>query len=506
MLLKSLSPLQQSGSEIQHTEPEILINDVQNLDISASEGSDSAVSSDSDSPQTQLNSIAEQDEDGPNDLSHLTGSPYVLYTSNNESLLPANKCLAVYKVMLPQDLIVQEPVKALENVNKDGHSVILMIGGGHFAGAIIAHKRPKNGIPTVLESKSFHRYTTRRKQGGAQSASDSARGKANSAGSSLRRYNEAALEKEVREQLQAWSSLIKSADHLFVRATGRINRAVLMNYDKAPILSSDKRIRPIPFTTKRATSMEVRRVWQGLTTANVIDIPTPKPEKKRSREKIASSATQKKEASPPPPLLSPEELDTEEIISLIKKGRTPRVISFYKQHKLDPNFAFEPKNRFNSQPNALFCAAANQQHHLVQMLLTTLQCDPTIENDSGMTAAQLVPADSSTSYAFRIARMLLGEEKWNWEAAGVGSPMTRDEVNQISSLKEETERNERKKEEERLLKESQKRADTSHTQKLNVATKLSQDAQLREMSPELRAKLERERRARAAEARFTNRT
>ncbi len=49
---------------------------------------------------------------------------------------------------------------------------------------------------TVVGHKTFHRYTVRAKQGTMQSSKDSHSGghKPKSAGASLRRYNEAALE------------------------------------------------------------------------------------------------------------------------------------------------------------------------------------------------------------------------------------------------------------------------------------------------------------------------
>ncbi len=64
---------------------------------------------------------------------------------------------------------------------------VLMCSGGHFAGAVF------DGEQAVV-SKTFHRYTTRRKQGGAQSANDQAKGKARSGGAMIRRYNERALQ------------------------------------------------------------------------------------------------------------------------------------------------------------------------------------------------------------------------------------------------------------------------------------------------------------------------
>jgi hypothetical protein len=78
--------------------------------------------------------------------------------------------------------------KSLDRLLHDGFSwVILMIASGHFAGGVFDEKG------NLKVSKTFHRYTTRRKQGGAQSGKDNTGKMAKSAGSTLRRYNELAL-------------------------------------------------------------------------------------------------------------------------------------------------------------------------------------------------------------------------------------------------------------------------------------------------------------------------
>lgn len=65
---------------------------------------------------------------------------------------------------------------------------ILMLSGGHFAGAIFNENQP-------LVHKTFHCYTVRQGQGGSQTSRDnkSATSHPKSAGASLRRYNEQAL-------------------------------------------------------------------------------------------------------------------------------------------------------------------------------------------------------------------------------------------------------------------------------------------------------------------------
>lgn len=136
---------------------------------------------------------------------------------------------------------------------------LMMLGGGHFA-AIIAslvpkiqknHQSQEERTVDIIASKTFHRYTTRRKQGGAQSANDAAKGKAYSAGSALRRYNESALQNEIRELLGSWKNELDTCEFIFIRATGTSNRRTLFGYEGAVLRSKDARIRGFPFTTRR---------------------------------------------------------------------------------------------------------------------------------------------------------------------------------------------------------------------------------------------------------------
>ena len=142
---------------------------------------------------------------------------------------------------------------------------LMMIGGGHFAAIITSiipkiiknHQGQEERQVDVLASKSFHRYTTRKKQGGSQSTNDAAKGNAHSAGSSLRRYNEAALQKEVRELLASWKVELGQCEFIFIRATGTANRKILFGYEGAVLKSNDRRIRGFPFTTRRPVHSRV---------------------------------------------------------------------------------------------------------------------------------------------------------------------------------------------------------------------------------------------------------
>lgn len=84
------------------------------------------------------------------------------------------------------DIVLQQQLQTLSNSVK---WCVLMLGGGHFAGAIF-----QNDV--ALLHKTFHCYTVRAGQGGGQSGRDNKSGGSSqpkSAGASLRRYNEQAL-------------------------------------------------------------------------------------------------------------------------------------------------------------------------------------------------------------------------------------------------------------------------------------------------------------------------
>ncbi|TQS31957.1 hypothetical protein Golomagni_07745, partial [Golovinomyces magnicellulatus] len=210
-------------------------------------------------------------------------------------LLPANNYFGVYRGLFTgeqqrnPDVVEELKKKQLEAITipkptadgklpeiayKGPHIFLCMIGGGHFAAMVVAlppraskhGSTPMNREATVLAHKTFHRYTTRRKQGGSQSANDNSKGAAHSAGSTLRRYNEQALVDDIRALLQGWKGLLDTSELLYVRATGMTNRRTLFGpYDGQVLKHNDTRLRAFPFTTRRATQNELMRSFIELT-------------------------------------------------------------------------------------------------------------------------------------------------------------------------------------------------------------------------------------------------
>uniref|UniRef100_A0A8C3T278 VLRF1 domain-containing protein n=1 Tax=Chelydra serpentina TaxID=8475 RepID=A0A8C3T278_CHESE len=124
--------------------------------------------------------------------------------------------------------------------------------------------------PEVLDHKTFHRYTVRARRGTGQGLRD-AQGQAampRSAGASLRRYNEAALLKDIQDLLAGWAQHLQAAQRIFLRAP-RANRALLFGGRSPPLHKGDPRVCNIPFSTRRATFREVLRVHAALATLQV---------------------------------------------------------------------------------------------------------------------------------------------------------------------------------------------------------------------------------------------
>ncbi|XP_024142335.1 ankyrin repeat and zinc finger domain-containing protein 1 [Oryzias melastigma] len=205
----------------------------------------------------------------------------------------AGEYLSVYRCVL-QGKIEDEndAVSSLRAINKGTVWVILMTGGGHFAGAVFEGQK-------VLQHKTFHRYTVRAKRGTAQGLRDSQnRSHApKSAGAALRRYNEAALVKDIQDLLLTWAEHINKASAIFVRVPSYI-RSIFFGGRAAPLDKKDPRIRTLPFATRRATFREVQRVHEMLSTVHVYGRDTDitvvlSPSKKTWKSKVKSTVEEK---------------------------------------------------------------------------------------------------------------------------------------------------------------------------------------------------------------------
>ncbi|KAM8857093.1 tRNA endonuclease ANKZF1 isoform 1-T1 [Synchiropus picturatus] len=257
--------------------------------ISGSESDTEEDESDGDDERGVSRDVA-AGEDTP-DASVLSGRPSskVIFLNSAGQYISVLRCILHRKPEGEQDL-----VSSLRSITKNSVWIVLMTGGGHFAAAVFQGKE-------VIQHKTFHRYTVRAKRGTAQSVKDSqSRSHApKSVGAALRRYNEAALVKDIQDLLASWSTHLNQASAIFIRAPS-YNKNIFFGGRTAPLDRKDSRVRSIPFATRRATFREVRRAHDLLSSVQVYgkdtDLSTicsaPKKEKKKTLKATITDMTE----------------------------------------------------------------------------------------------------------------------------------------------------------------------------------------------------------------------
>lgn len=224
-------------------------------DISSISGSDS------DSEDEDLgDEVAPEEKDSAldTDQSPCRRSTKIVFQNMQGQYLSLYRCVLQSKRDNEEDL-----VSSLLKISNNTIWVILMTGGGHFAGAVFKGKE-------ILQHKTFHRYTVRAKRGTAQGLRDSQNRShvPKSAGAALRRYNEAALHKDIHDLLESWAEYLKETSAIFLRAPS-YNKTMFFGGRGAPLDKKDQRVRVLPFATRRATFSEVQRVFDLLSTLHV---------------------------------------------------------------------------------------------------------------------------------------------------------------------------------------------------------------------------------------------
>ncbi|RUS26088.1 hypothetical protein BC938DRAFT_471247, partial [Jimgerdemannia flammicorona] len=209
---------------------------------------------------------------------------------------------------------------------------------------------------------------------------------------------------------------------------------------------------------------------------------------------------------------------TEKLLLLAMQGKLDVLLAHMAKHPhLTPHLTgpLPPNSREEdtaSLPSLLHVAAHHGHPDLVRHLLIEVGADPTVSG-SGRTAYE-VAKDKETRNAFRRA-MAEMPEKWDWVKARVPSALTKEMEEEQARKEAEKKRKERERKkkinEERKEKEKEKEKEAPVTQKqVGASTSLrglmdaSGNSQINtaHMTPEAKARLEREKRAHAAEMRL----
>jgi hypothetical protein len=181
------------------------------------------------------------------------GSPYFEIIRNGSSLQCYKIILASRKDDIYSKRNIDLNVSLLNNLRKFKKSCICIAlnGGGYFAAAIF-----DNSIKQIVCSKTFRRYTTRRKQGGSQSLKDSEKGgKIHSAGAMIRRENEKKLREEIINLIfNSWKPHMAKCSLTFCNRDPFLTQEVF----------KDCETRILPFTTYQADSEEICRCYNEL--------------------------------------------------------------------------------------------------------------------------------------------------------------------------------------------------------------------------------------------------
>ncbi|PVV03524.1 hypothetical protein BB560_001992 [Smittium megazygosporum] len=164
------------------------------------------------------------------------------------------------ELQLPPYLKSKAYSQADSNGSTRQYWAILQVSGGHFAGGIFDNTSSK-----LIAHKTFHRYTTRRKQGKSQLSHDKAKGYlAKSAGAQLRRYNEQKLLEDIKNTISGWSHYLKNCSRIF-QTTSKASRKIFFGDESSPVPYESQVIRVCPIQVKRPSLSEVERVYKALT-------------------------------------------------------------------------------------------------------------------------------------------------------------------------------------------------------------------------------------------------
>ncbi|XP_076948786.1 uncharacterized protein LOC143621159 [Bidens hawaiensis] len=375
-------------------------------------------------------------------------------------------CVTEKEITAKLRYVVQEP---RDNTR---FRIMLLASGGHFAGCVFDGN-------SVVAHKTFHRYVIRAKSGKKQSSKDASGKIAHSAGASIRRHNEQALKKEIRELLAAWKPYFDASSCIFIHAPSD-NRQLLFE-GETPCFSCQKgSIRRIPLTVRRPTFKEAKRLYNILTQVSTETIEETVHVIKESKEDSKTTNTHSKK-------------NTKEV------GEASIVNSM---EDLAISSSNESKAVIVSTPLHLAAKDGNAEK-VLELLEEGL--DPCAVDERGKTPYMLA-TEKEVRNTFRRF-MALNLDKWDWLAAKVPSALTKEmeESQNAKQAEKDAKRKARAKELKKARKAREKKAEAeaaqsqkaSSTQSQSVTPRLTKEEELKRKQDE-----EREKRAAAAERRI----
>ncbi|ODV60327.1 Vms1p ASCRUDRAFT_81321 [Ascoidea rubescens DSM 1968] len=476
------------------------------------------------------------------------------------------KSFSIYKNFFDQSQL-NDPINTLKSFKKQYHSALsskktnesystlFMIGGGHFVAAIISHNQSSlssnssslnnisknfrfnlnnyenNSIDNYLQSKiqlinhkTFHRYTTRKKQGGSQLNFDNSSNKnVKSAGSTMRRNNELLLIDDIINLFNDWKSYLKNSKSIYIKfnANNAIYKKIITHLHTI-LNNNTSKIKNYPFTTYRPSLHEIKLAWIKLSYISIENLPKLNQSHIKKLNLIKNQKEKEKQKTFQKDYNSDDEDDNNlnsddeekinedyalELIKLMKKSKAPAFISYLRSNQIDPSaYRFPSKftNDYKFTPTLLHYAAQNKLSHMAYILMNNLKIDPTITNINNKTPWDLInKTDLATRNSFQLARFNLGESFCSWESSKVGPPLSKKQIEQVNQKNQEIEKkiqlDEKRELKSVLRKEKGKITEKKPAQSSKILLKTND---LSSLSDEQRRRIMREQRARAAEKRL----
>ncbi|XP_074279954.1 uncharacterized protein LOC141605177 isoform X2 [Silene latifolia] len=330
-----------------------------------------------------------------------------------------------------REVDVIEKLKILTHEPRDNthFRIVLLASGGHFAGCVF------DGTTTVAH-KTFHRYVVRAKAGKRQSAKDGSGKSIHSAGASLRRYNELALKKNIQELLASWKPYFDASSCVFIYAPSN-NRQVFYNGDTPLFSNQSCDVKGIPFSIRRPTLKEARRIYGQLSqvTFEVDEIEVPDVRQLNLNESNVSNMNVTKEKVRKEARINNGEEACETV-----------------QVSVEESSSAERDTEVMTSTPLHEAAKAGNIERVMELLEQGL--DPTVKDERGRTP-YMVATEKEARNTFRRF-MASNLEKWDWHAANVPSPLTKEM--EVSQAEKDAKRKAKAKEMKKLRKEREKKA------------------------------------------------
>ncbi|CAI9101584.1 OLC1v1038949C3 [Oldenlandia corymbosa var. corymbosa] len=390
-----------------------------------------------------------------------------------------------------QEKDVTEKLKKLVDEPRNGTClrVVLLSKGGHFAGCVFDGN-------TVIAHKTFHRYVVRAKAGKRQSSKDASGKTIHSAGSSLRRYNELALKKEIQVLLAAWKLYFAASCCVFISAPSYDHQIFFDG--KRPIFNCPQHlVRNIPLTVGRPTLKEAHRLYKLLTQIySETDEEFTVFAKNKDEELFQNDSVQVNGQFESSRLDIGENSESNHSSILERKLDSIHIVS---------DSESERENISASTPLHEAAKSGNPQE-VLDLLEQGL--DPCIKDEKGRTPYMLATEKEVRDTFRRFMAMNL--DKWDWHAAKVPSALTKEmeESQATKQAEKEAKRKARAKELKKLRKAKAKKAQAEAAQSQNASSSQNRGSTLNlpKLSKEEELKraqdAEREKRAAAAERRM----